>query len=58
MAVVLPVSSLGYRTITNAKIAIALTWVTPVVLVVPVWHAHNLLTIETREYHSDPNNVT
>ena len=50
MAVVFPVSSLAYRTITNAKIAIALTWVTPLLLVVPVWYAHNLLTVENREF--------
>ena len=49
MAVVFPVTSLTYRTISNAKIAIAVTWVTPSLLVVPVWYAHNLHTVETRE---------
>ena len=49
MAVVFPVTSLSYRTITNAKIAIALTWVTPSLLVIPVWYAHNLHTTEKRE---------
>ena len=53
MAVVFPVTSLGYRTIPNAKIAICLTWITPTVLAIPVWHAHNTLTIDTRELHWD-----
>ena len=49
MAVVFPVTSLSYRTITNAKIAIAVTWVTPSILVIPVWYAHNLHAVEKRE---------
>ena len=53
LAVVFPVTSLGYRTIPNAKIAICLTWITPTVLAIPVWHAHNTLTIDTRELHWD-----
>ena len=49
LAVVVPVSSLGYRTITNAKLAICLTWLTPMVTVTPVWWAHNLLHLQSRE---------
>ena len=49
LAVVVPVSSLGYRTITNAKLAICLTWLTPMVMVTPVWWAHNLLHLQSRE---------
>ena len=52
MAVVFPVTSLSYRTITNAKIAIAATWVTPSLLVIPVWYAHNLHAAEKREFPS------
>ena len=50
LAVVVPVSSLGYRTITNAKLAISLTWLTPMLSVTPVWWAHNLLHLQSREY--------
>ena len=50
LAVVVPVSSLGYRTITNAKLAICLTWLTPMLSVTPVWWAHNLLHLQSREY--------
>ena len=49
LAVVVPVSSLGYRTITNAKLAIFLTWLTPMAAGTPVWWAHNLLSLQTRE---------
>ena len=49
LAVVVPVSSLGYRKITNAKLAICLTWLTPMVTVTPVWWAHNLLHLQSRE---------
>ena len=49
LAVVVPVSSLAYRTITNAKLAICLTWLTPMVAVTPVWWAHNLLHLQSRE---------
>ena len=49
LAVVVPVSSLGYRTITNAKLAISLTWLTPMLAVTPVWWAHNLLDFQSRE---------
>ena len=54
MAVVFPVTSLSYRTIRNAKIAIAVTWVTPSLVVIPVWYAHNLHSVETRELLQPP----
>ena len=49
LAVVVPVSSLSYRTISNAKAAIVLTWVTPLVCVLPAWWAHNLHSYQTRK---------
>ena len=52
LAVVVPVSSLAYRTITNAKLAICLTWLTPMVAVTPVWWAHNLLHLQSREFRN------
>ena len=44
----MPVSSLSYRTISNAKAAIVVTWVTPLVCVLPAWWAHNLHSYQTR----------
>ena len=49
LAVVVPVSSLSYRTISNAKAAIVVTWVTPLVCVLPAWWAHNLHSYQTRK---------
>lgn len=50
LAVVVPVSSLSYRTISNAKAAIVVTWVTPLVCVLPAWWAHNLHSYQTHTY--------
>jgi len=50
LAVVAPVSSLTYRTITNAKICILVTWVITIVTVTPVWQAHSLVHVQTHSY--------
>ena len=52
LAVVAPVSSLAYRTITNAKICITFTWIITVIIVSPVWLAHSLNHLETRKEFS------
>jgi allatostatin receptor len=42
LAVVCPVSSITIRTISNANIAICITWVVTLLSCSPVWMAHNL----------------
>lgn len=43
MAVVYPVSSLTLRTISNANLAILLTWLVTTITSCPIWFAHSLV---------------